>query len=162
MGFWLVETDLAAIGWLIQEADTSRAFLPSKDEPGFAAYGLLEEFKGRPGYHLFALTDGTNTAGFVSTLPSEKPDTLDIGPMYIRPQSRGQGLGKALVQELIAWTRSNDTGYLYTRTWGGNLPSRRIFEGLGFQLVKEKPGARTDNDSTLYYILDLNKPPGPA
>ena len=152
----LQETSLTAIANVIQEVDQTRAFVVSRDEPDFSAWTFFHEFEQKPGFHLFALMYRSQVAGFISILPNEDRDTLDIGPMYVRPQFRGLGLGHTQVKAVVEWAESRQIKHLTIRTWGENIRVKRIVKKLGFRLDKEIPNARIDGDSTVYYVLDID------
>ena len=144
--------EYSALDDLIKEAKDSNAFLPSKDDEGII---FLEEMERIESCHFLLYKDELYQAGFAVLLPYSEPDMMSIGPTYIKKEFQGHGIGKSLVKDLI--TYSNEAGLkgLYTKTWGKNKPSRRIFESLGFECVGEKPKARINGDSTVKYFLEL-------
>lgn len=157
MTYSFTERQLAEVADVVREADRAGAFLPPKDEPGFSAYAYLAQEQGEAGFHLFALTDSASrTVGFVTIRPTKRQATSYIGPAYVRDQYRGMGLGKLLFDRLIEWCKAHGVRSLYTNTWGANAATRRIFEGLGFCLVRESPDTRVNGDSTVYYLLDID------
>lgn len=137
---------------LIKEADDQKAFLPSVSEPNFS----VEEFFNKnssPNFLLFGSFLNKKPAGFISVILNEN-NTVDIGPMYISEIFRGKGLGKLQVEKIVNWAKQNKLKGIFTRTWGKNLASRKIFEDLGFKLVEEKLNARINGDSTIKYCLE--------
>ena len=155
MDICLERAALTQIADVVREVDTSGVFLHSRDEPDFSCYSFLNGFVGEAGFHLFALRDGDVTAGFVSLLPGDDKESLDIGPTYIRPAYQNQGLGSRQIQAVVQWARTRGIRHMGVRTWGENKRARQVFEKAGFVLEREVPNARVNGDSTVYYRLDL-------
>lgn len=153
----LKEVTFSDLTDLIREANATEAFLPERGDGESFLYNFLREFEGDRDCHFFALLkDRSQEIGFIVTLPHQEEGTLSIGPLYIGEQYRGMGFGRRLVEELIRWAKAREIRRLFTRTWGGNIHSRRIFEGLLFQLVKEVPDTRINGDSTVQYLLQID------
>jgi len=59
--------------------------------------------------------------------------------VYVEPAARGTGLGRRLVEECIAFARTK--GYRTLTLWtNGNLTAaRKLYESLGFILIKAEP-----------------------
>lgn len=155
MNYIFKEADFNEVIELINEADESNAFLPDINEPDFTVSNFFKSYKGKENFFIFSLIDGEDIAGFISLLPTREGNALAIGPMYIKPGFRGKGLGRIQVEEVINWARCNKIKRLYTKTWGENYSSRRIFESLGFIMIKEIPRRRVNGYSTVKYMLDI-------
>ena len=48
--------------------------------------------------------------------------------LFVDPASRGAGLGRALLEDMIAQARSRDCARLYWHTQASNLPARRLYD----------------------------------
>ena len=121
--------------------------------PGVAmcVEGFAEEIAGLPGQYappggkLFLLRGPDGAAGCVA-LRRLDDDTCEIKRLYVRPEYRGEGLGRMLVEEAIG--EAFQAGY--NRVCLDTLPSMRsairLYESYGFTptepyLENPTPGA---------------------
>ena len=152
----LKEVRVAQAADLIQMADTEQVFLADADSPNFSVEKFLLSQETLPDFHFFVETSSQGERlGFISLLPHKTKGTISIGPMYVRKEYRGRGVGKLLVEQVVAWARENKFKKVFTKTWGQNQGSRKIFESLNFKQTKETLGARVNGDSTVTYELPL-------
>ncbi len=63
-------------------------------------------------------TGGTETAGLFG--------------MWVAPESRGRGIGRALVQSVIDWARGEDYRRILLDVGDMNVPAIRLYESCGF------------------------------
>ncbi len=78
--------------------------------------------------------------------------------LYVEPGSRRRGLGRALVQELIAHARATGVETLRAVSTSGNTPALGLFMSLGFEQFGLEPRSRKVDDIYLdqvYLRLDL-------
>jgi L-2,4-diaminobutyric acid acetyltransferase len=69
--------------------------------------------------------------GFVSAfLPPANPQTLFVWQVAVAKSQRGNGLGKALLQELIGREVCKNVCYLEATVSPTNFPSQALFRGL--------------------------------
>ena len=144
---------------LIQEAKAARAFLPFKGdrEPFLDSMGQREGFAD---YHFFLfLKDQSEPVGFAAILPHKEEKAVSIGPLYVREQFQGRGLGRRLIEGMIEWSKIKEIRALFTQTWGDNTRARRLLEDLGFEFLREKSDTRANGDSTVQYLLEMSNLP---
>jgi len=60
-------------------------------------------------------------------------DYGEVKRMFVRPQFRGKGLGKAMLQRLAEYARSNDANVLRLETGIYEVEAIGLYEGWGFQ-----------------------------
>lgn len=157
MTFVLELATLEDIAPLLEEIESTQAYVWRRgDEPPFL-YDLLAGFANEPWARFFAIrdTDAGQMAGFITTLPGDAPGTLEVGPLYVRPAYRQRGAGKRALADLIQWVRAQGVQTLFIQTWSSNVRARHVFESVGFEFVAETLNARVNGDSTVTFSLPL-------
>lgn len=81
-----------------------------------------------------AQQDG-RTVGFASAYrPPHSPEVVFVWQVAVAQELRGQGLGKAMLRELIGRRALRDCRYLETTVAPSNERSRRMFQSLAQEL----------------------------
>jgi len=98
---------------------------------------------------LVAPADG-GLAGFLAAqikrlpthLAADKPKVGFISELFVRPEARRRGTGRALVDAAFDWFRRADVGSIELHVLVGNDGGRRFWEELGFvpELVQMRRG----------------------
>lgn len=70
-------------------------------------------------------------------LAERQGDEAHIGRIGVAPKYQRQGIGTRLMAEAFALMRNDGLETAYLNTQEDNLPSRALYEGLGFQLTGE-------------------------
>jgi len=52
--------------------------------------------------------------------------------MWVEPERRGAGLGKALIQSLLRWTAAKSVHEMYLFVGERNVPARALYASMGF------------------------------
>jgi GNAT superfamily N-acetyltransferase len=87
---------------------------------------------GRRGVELLAAVDGGTPVGFLAVLESGNARIVDL--VGVAPEAQRHGAGHALVSAFV--DRHSARGReLRVGTQAANVPSIRLYEGLGFSLV---------------------------
>ena len=56
-----------------------------------------------------------------------------LGFMYVSPDFRGKGINKALVEQLISWSKSKGVQVAYLDVYSGNASAIKAYEKSGFE-----------------------------
>ena len=157
MTYSLQEVAFVDLTELVDETISTGAFIEQRDdadEPFLRA--IPEIFCDEPEFRCIAvLEDGVKPVGYVTIFPHDDSGALDIGPLYVRLQCRGRGLGRRLMERALEYAGDGGVQKVFTATWGENNRVQRLFESLGFKPIREIPDARIDGDSTIEYVLRL-------
>lgn len=79
------------------------------------------------------------TVGFFRRHHSKERHKGHIWGVYMRPQSRGKGAARTLMQEVIRCARKIEGLEQITLVASAHLPARRLYEALGFQAYGVEP-----------------------
>ncbi|MFO0748959.1 MAG: ribosomal protein S18-alanine N-acetyltransferase [Myxococcota bacterium] len=72
-------------------------------------------------------------------------DEVELHQVAVRPDARGRGIAKALVQSLLADARARGERVLL-EVRAGNVAARALYASLGFALVGTRKAYYRDND----------------
>jgi ribosomal protein S18 acetylase RimI-like enzyme len=94
----------------------------------------------------------SGTAGFFRRSNNKERHKGHIWGVYVRPQSRGKGIARALMQEIIRRAHGIEGLEQVTLVASANLPAQRLYKALGFESYGiERHSLKIDND----YIDDV-------
>ena len=87
--------------------------------PGSPLFGRIAEWEGE-------------VAGFTHSILHEGSWTLDpicyLEDLFVTPEARGHGIGRALIEDLLARAKERGWSRLYWHTREGNAPARRLYD----------------------------------
>jgi ribosomal protein S18 acetylase RimI-like enzyme len=112
---------------LATTVETARAHLSSNDPAHNFIVGMFE--------------DGTliGTAGFFRRQNNKERHKGHIWGVYVRPESRGKGVGSALMKQIVHRARELDGVEQITLVASANLPAQRLYKALGFESYGIEP-----------------------
>jgi ribosomal protein S18 acetylase RimI-like enzyme len=98
--------------WLrwISRGDTFLAYAP---ELGAAPVGIVSEYEGEPG-------------------------TIELISMWISPEARGRGIGRALVEAVLGQARAKSMTRVHLWVAESNRSARLLYERCGFRPTAER------------------------
>jgi dihydropteroate synthase len=91
---------------------------------------------------LVAERDGAPAGMTVAVIDAEDPARADLLGMWVAPEARGTGLGGALVDAALAWTRGRAVLELSLRVAEGSDAARALYLGRGFRETGERAELR--------------------
>ena len=62
-------------------------------------------------------------------------EVADVMTMAVAPDARGRGLGRKLLEELVARARADHAAYLMLEVRADNAPARKLYESRGFETL---------------------------
>jgi ribosomal protein S18 acetylase RimI-like enzyme len=74
-----------------------------------------------------------------------------LAELYVAPDRRGQGLGRALMQEAVEVARAEGADHMDLGTGEDDVAARALYESLGF----DNRGGRPDGPVNYFYERDL-------
>jgi ribosomal protein S18 acetylase RimI-like enzyme len=97
--------------------------------------------------------DGPDGLAVLRFRPAIWDDALEcyLAELYVVPPRRGQGLGRALMEEAMGVARAEGATHMDLGTGEDDVAARALYESLGF----DNNGGRTDGPLNLFYERDL-------
>lgn len=97
--------------------------------------------------------DGPDGLAVMRFRPSIWVEGLEcyLAELYVVPELRGQGLGRALMDAVLAFARERGAGYIELNTGEDDVAARGLYETFGFSNREGK----ADGASQLYYEREL-------
>lgn len=80
--------------------------------------------------HFAATEPSGNDVGLVAGAPYD--DDAGLYSMWVSPEARGQGVGSALIDEVIQWAKVNNRKRLLLDVGDNNTPAIKLYESKGF------------------------------
>ena len=91
---------------------------------------------------------------------SEWNQRVQIERMYLSPEARGQGVGRALLTSAIDFARSIGSWCVWLETQNTNYPAIQFYQRCGFRLCGldqrlYDPAYNTLDETAVYFVPDL-------
>jgi streptothricin acetyltransferase len=120
--------------------------------------GLLQRINAGRGLYLGAY-EANKVVGFLDlSLESWRP-VASLEWIVVDSAWRGKGIGKALLQEAIAWARSNNLAAIALETQTTNIHACRFYERMGFRICGfQDPfyfNPLVEEEKAIYWIYEL-------
>jgi GNAT superfamily N-acetyltransferase len=119
-------------------------------DPGYLAREMEGERRAHWQAHLPAVLAGLgriliaerdgDVLGFVCALRERDPDWGGyIDNLHVRPQRKGEGIGKVLLDAALGWLHSTGEAKAYLWVYEANLPARGFYEREGWRNAQQLP-----------------------
>jgi len=145
------ETDIASVAKLFREYAASIGV--DLEYQGFSSElaALPGQYAPPSGHLLLAKVDG-EVAGCVALRALDRA-TVEMKRLYVRPSSRGTGLGKLLVEAAISAARQSGYAELRLDTLASMASAQRLYRAFGF--LEIPPYGSAFLPGTRFYALAL-------
>jgi putative acetyltransferase len=97
--------------------------------------------------------------GGISALSSFDGSTCELQRMYLRPQSRGRGIGRMLVESCIGSARTLGFTRCYLETIAAMTPAISLYEASGFRRLAAPLGNTGHRHNDCWMLLELSADP---
>jgi|SRR6218665_274669 len=122
-----------------------------------ASTDALYELFREPGSGYFVAANGEELSGGGGIFPTAglPADTCELVKMYLRPEVRGSGLGKKLIETSLSFAK--ETGYknVYLETMPELKPALKVYEKFGFKYLDAPLGNSGHTGCSLWMSREL-------
>ncbi|AGB38267.1 ribosomal protein S18-alanine N-acetyltransferase [Natronococcus occultus] len=111
-------------------------------------YDAFERFLGEPGF-LVATEPTGAVAGYVVADVNRQygRNRGHVKDIAVRPDSRGDGVGSALLSRIVAVLLSHGADSVKLEVRESNDPAKRLYRQFGFEPLRRVPGYYDDEDA---------------
>ena len=106
-------------------------------------------------YFVIESVGGLVGGGGLGPLAGGEPDVCELRKMYLRPEARGRGLGRAMLERCLDAARKLGYKRLYLETRQTMRQARRLYERNGFAPVGKPIGHTGHFGCDAWYVRDL-------
>ena len=127
------------------------------ENDAWSAEAMASELQSRHTYYLVAERAGVEGyAGLFAPVGSEQ---ADIQTIAVGESARREGLGRVLMQTLIAEARERGASEVFLDVRADNPGARSLYDSLGFEPIAVRPGYyQPDNVDAVVMRLHIPKP----
>jgi len=94
-----------------------------------------------------AAVDGNQLVGLVwGRIDPSEPWTAHVFQMWVAPERRGLGIGKALLDSVAAWAKEAKARHLELRVTCGDTAATRLYDRAGFKAFGDPEPLRRGSD----------------
>lgn len=153
----IAENDNAAIAKIIRSSlEEFGAARPGTVYYDASTDALYQLFQQKRAAYFIAENDGyvLGGGGIYPTigLPG---DTCELVKMYLRPESRGMGLGSKLIQQCLAFAQAAGYKQVYLETMPELKQALNTYAKFGFQYLQQPMGASGHHGCSLWMLKKL-------
>jgi ribosomal-protein-alanine N-acetyltransferase len=140
----LAEADLSLIRAWMRDAPEAPAWsdddltgifkAPSAGQPRIRRGWMAEKESGS------AIGFVVATALCIPNIPAE----CELEFVFVSSEARQQGIGRTLVQAVLAWARDLGSEEIWLEVRESNMRALRLYQGCGFTVVGRRPGYYAD------------------
>ena len=126
-------------------------------DPEVGAMSMHYDPDADPPAAYFVLDDGTRVLGGAGFAPLKggPKATCELRKMYLRPQTRGCGLGRRLLEHVLAQAHAAGYRRCYLETMATMQRARALYESVGFSPLRKPEGATGHYGCDAWYARTL-------
>lgn len=102
-------------------------------DDAWTAASVWAELAARPRRSYVVVEDAGELAGYGGV--DLGGEVADIMTMAVAPQAQGHGLGRRLLDELVARAIADHAAYLMLEVRADNAPARKLYDSRGFETI---------------------------
>ncbi|QCK17086.1 GNAT family N-acetyltransferase [Mangrovivirga cuniculi] len=118
--------------------DAERPFTTTLKDGTIHYYDIIDLIKSDKAEVLVAVSDneiiGSGYAKIMEAKPYRKfKEFAYLGFMYVKPEYRGKGINKMIIDSLIEWAKSRDLTEVQLDVYDENTSAKKAYEKVGFK-----------------------------
>jgi RimJ/RimL family protein N-acetyltransferase len=115
-------------------ADAPDAFASTLErEAAFPDDVWRQRAQGGPASANFIVREDGVGVGTAAVIPEPVPGRMQLVGMWVDPQHRHRGIARALIGEVVRWSREHQARELIAWVVEHNTAARRLYERVGFR-----------------------------
>jgi ribosomal-protein-alanine N-acetyltransferase len=120
-------------------------------------FSAFERFLEEPAF-LVAARD-QEIVGYVvaDVTPNYGRDIGHVKDLAVRPDARGVGLGRRLLEQAIRRMAADGAALVKLEVRASNDPALALYRDEGFELLRRVPGYYEDGETALVMVLDIDE-----
>lgn len=107
---------------------------------------ISEAFSGNTDRAIFAFKDAHLCGMIWCKLSMAQPFIANLYQMWVDPEARGYGIGRALLNEATAWARNKDATHIRLTVTVAQSPAMQLYRSHGFYPVGEATPMRDGSE----------------
>lgn len=108
-------------------------------EDAWSTSSMRAELAGPHGHYLVALGDADAIEGYAGLLAPAGAGQGDIQTIAVVEAARGRGVGRALMEALLAEAGRRGADEVFLEVRADNQPAQRLYASLGFERIAVRP-----------------------
>jgi ribosomal protein S18 acetylase RimI-like enzyme len=133
----IIRADISKLEELASLFDRYRQFYEQAPDPDGCRKFLAERLRNNESVIFAAQLDNGVMAGFTQLYRSfcsvEMNELIYLYDLYVTPDERRRGVGRALMEAARKYASERGAGRLQLETARTNLPGQALYEGLGWE-----------------------------
>jgi ribosomal-protein-alanine acetyltransferase len=113
-----------------------RAIFP---DDAWSTASMRAELAGRHGHYLVAVDDAGAIEGYAGLLAPEGSGQGDIQTIAVSEAARGRGVGRRLMEALLAEAGRRGATEVFLEVRADNAPAQSLYVSLGFERIAVRP-----------------------
>ena len=93
---------------------------------------------------LVARDDTSQIVGHAQLIPADRPEAIELNSIAVLPRFQGRGIGRALVERVLAVCRSEGVQSVTVRTATADIDNIRFYRRCGFRITSVELDAFTE------------------
>lgn len=108
-------------------------------DDAWSSSSMRAELTGPHGHYLVAVDDDGELEGYAGLLAPLGTGQGDIQTIAVVESARRRGLGRRLLEELLAEAGRRGAEEVFLEVRAGNEPAKRLYASLGFERIAVRP-----------------------